>query len=207
MVGGTFSFVQIPMADLTVERTWDMAGMRGTGSHTVVADGVLVPAERVGALRLPPDLGSAQLFGICALAPVVGATFGALDVLTAMFASDRKPYMTSYSRMGESPGACQWLAAATTLAQRAERTMLAVAAAVDAGTDLTARDGSRLHLNLTEAAGDCRAALDRMLDLHGASGFRASSPLQRFWRDVSVAGRHPLLSPYLAMEGYGSALV
>ncbi|GAA1319325.1 hypothetical protein [Pseudonocardia xinjiangensis] len=107
MVDGTFSFVQIPMADLTVERTWDMAGMRGTGSHTVVADGVLVPAERVGALRLPPDLGAAQLFGICALAPVVGATFGALDVVTAMFASDRKPYMTSYSRMGESPGARQ----------------------------------------------------------------------------------------------------
>ncbi|GAA1319329.1 hypothetical protein GCM10009610_46420 [Pseudonocardia xinjiangensis] len=85
--------------------------------------------------------------------------------------------------------------------------MLAVAAEVDAGTDLTARDGSRLHLNLTEAAGDCRAALDQMLDLHGATGFRTSSSLQRFWRDVSVAGRHPLLNPYLAMEGYGNALV
>jgi alkylation response protein AidB-like acyl-CoA dehydrogenase len=75
------------------------------------------------------------------------------------------------------------------------------------GTELSARDGSRLRLNLTEAAIDCRAALDRMLDLHGASGFQTSSPLQRFWRDVSVAGRHPHLNPYLAIEAYGSALV
>ncbi|WP_433282941.1 hypothetical protein ACQPZA_22590 [Pseudonocardia xinjiangensis] len=100
-------------------------------------------------------------------------------------------------------GARQWLAAATTLAQRAERTMLAVAAEVDAGTDLTARDGSRLHLNLTEVVGDRRAALDRMLDLHGASGLRTSSSLQRFWRDVSVAGRHPLLNPYLRVTTTG----
>jgi hypothetical protein len=44
------------------------------------------------------DVGTAQLFGICALAPVVGATFGALDVIASMFASDRKPHMTSTAR-------------------------------------------------------------------------------------------------------------
>jgi hypothetical protein len=30
--------------------------------------------------------------------------------------------------------------------------------------------------------------------------------LQRFWRDVAVASRHPQLNPYLAVEGYGMAL-
>ena len=206
IVDGRFSLVQIPMAELKIENTWHMAGMRGTGSHTVVADNLLVPAGRAGALRLPADLGTMQLFAISVLAPVVGATFGALDVITAMFASDRKPYMTAYTSMGESPGARHWLAEATTLAQRAERTMLSVAATIDAGTELTDLDGSRLHLNLTEAARDCRAAVERMLDLHGASGFRKSNPLQRFWRDVAVGSRHPHLNGYLAMEGYGKTL-
>jgi alkylation response protein AidB-like acyl-CoA dehydrogenase len=206
LVDGVFSYAQIPMAELTVEHTWHMAGMRGTGSHTVVADDVLVPAGRIQPLRLPPDPGTLQFFAITVLAPVVGATFGALDVITTMFASERKPYMTSYTRMGESPGARHWLAGATTLAQRAEGTMLAVAAEIDAGTDLTPLDASRLHLNLSEAGRDCRAALERMLDLHGSSGFRVDQPLQRFWRDVAVGSRHPHLNAYLAAERYGSAL-
>ncbi len=34
------------------------------------------------------------MFSLAVLAPVVGATLGALDVIDAMFASDRKPFMT-----------------------------------------------------------------------------------------------------------------
>jgi alkylation response protein AidB-like acyl-CoA dehydrogenase len=206
MVDGTFSYAQIPLADLTIDRTWQMAGMRGTGSHTVVADDVLVPAELIRPLQLPPDPGTLQFFGLTVLGPVVGATFGALDVITAMFASDRKPFMTAYSRMAESPGARHWLAEATTLAQRAERTMLSVAAELDGGAELTPLDASRLHLTMSEAGRDCRAAVERMLDLHGSSGFRTAQPLQRFWRDVAVGSRHPHLNPYLAMEGYGTAV-
>jgi len=197
--------VLMPTSDLTVEPTWDMAGMRGTGSHTVVADGVLVDPALVAPFT-PPSLAARQLFGITVLAPLVGATFGALDRIGAMFASDRKPFMTAYARMGDSPGARQWLAEATTLTERAERTMLAVAAEVDREPGLDERAGRRLHLNLFEAARDCRDALDRMLDLHGASGFRTSNPLQRLWRDVAVGSRHPHLTGYLATEGYGQLL-
>lgn len=204
MVDGTFSFVLIPMAELTVERTWDVAGMRGTGSHTVVADDVLVPADQVGPFASgPPGRATMQLFGITVLAPLVGATFAALAVVDAMFASDKKPFMTSYSKMGDSPGARHWLAEATSLAQRAERTMLSVAERADAGTELSDADGSRLHLNLYEAARDCRSALELMLDLHGPSGFRAANPLQRLWRDIAVGSRHAHLNGYLAMESYG----
>lgn len=38
--------VLIPMADLTVEDTWFVAGMKGTASNTLVADAVFVPAHR-----------------------------------------------------------------------------------------------------------------------------------------------------------------
>ncbi|BCL26974.1 hypothetical protein ACFFS2_28550 [Streptomyces aurantiacus] len=57
-----------------------------------------------------------------------------------------------------------------------------------------------------DAGRDCRAAVERMLDLHGGSGFRTANPLQRFWRDVAVASRHPQLDAYLAVEDYGTAL-
>ncbi|MET8863594.1 hypothetical protein ABZW11_11605 [Nonomuraea sp. NPDC004580] len=61
------------------------------------------------------------LYGTTVLAPVVGATWGALDLTEAVFASDRKPFMTAHARMGDSPGARRWLAEAAHLAQRARR--------------------------------------------------------------------------------------
>lgn len=205
MVDGTFSMAQIPMADLTIERTWQMAGMRGTGSHTLVAD-VLIPNERVAAITLP-SLRDILLYGVTVLGPVVGAARGALDVVHAMFASDRKPFMSAHSRMGESPGARHWLAEATHLVNRAEQTMLAGARQADsADLDEADANGARLHLDMAEAGRDCRSAVERMLDLHGASGFNTANPLQRYWRDVSVGSRHPHLNPYLKTENFGAAL-
>jgi alkylation response protein AidB-like acyl-CoA dehydrogenase len=206
MVDGKFSLVQIPLSQLHIERTWQMAGMRGTGSHRVIARDVLIPATHAAPLNLGSDLAALQVFGLAVLAPIVGATHGALDVVHAMFESDRKPHMTAYTSMKESPGARQWLAEASTLASRAERTMLEVAARIDSGDPVDPATASRLHLNLSESARDCRAAVELMLDLHGASGLKASNPLQRFWRDVAVGSRHPHLNPYLAMEGYGKVV-
>jgi alkylation response protein AidB-like acyl-CoA dehydrogenase len=203
MVDGTYCFAFIPVADLTVDQTWHMAGMQGTGSHSLVAEDLLVPAHLVApAGGFTP--GNLLLYGISVAGPVVGAARGALDVTNAMFASDRKPFMTSYSRMGDSAGARQWLAEATYLVERAERTMLHVARA-----DLAADDSRDplLRLGLAEVGADCRVAVDRMLDLYGASGFSTANPLQRYWRDVAVGSRHPHLNPYLSYENLGTALV
>jgi alkylation response protein AidB-like acyl-CoA dehydrogenase len=204
MLDDTFSLAVVPVSDLAVDRTWRTAGMRATGSHTLVAEDVVVPAARVAAAA---GFGGADrlLYAMTVLGPVVGATRGALDAINEMFASDRAPFMTSYSRMGESPGARHWLAEATYLVDRAENTMLTVARAADSG-EVSEADGARLRMCLADAGRDCRAAVDRMLDLHGASGFATANVLQRFWRDVAVASRHPHLNPYLAVEALGVTL-
>jgi hypothetical protein len=67
-----------------------------------------------------PHIQDAMLHALTVLGSVVGAMRGALDAINAMFASGRKPFMTEYSRMGESPGARHWLAEATHLVSRAE---------------------------------------------------------------------------------------
>jgi alkylation response protein AidB-like acyl-CoA dehydrogenase len=164
MVDDAFAITVIPMADLTIDRTWQVAGMRGTGSHTVVADNVLIPAQRVVSgprLHYPPDTRTLQLWGLGVLAPVVGATFGALGVVRAMFASDRKPFFTSYARMSDSPGARHWPAEAAMLTQRAERTMLALAAAIDADSTIIDEQSSRMQRDRADAGADCRAASPR----------------------------------------------
>ncbi|MGW2837987.1 acyl-CoA dehydrogenase family protein [Streptomyces sp. NPDC001493] len=205
MIDGVYHVMVVPVADLTVERNWQMAGMRGTGSQRLVADGLLVETGRTAPVT-PPQPQQRLFFAVCVLAPMVGAMQGALHVVREMFESARKPYMTGYARMGESPGARHWLAESARLVDRAEQTMLAVAR--DSARDgLTEVGRARLQMSLTGAARDCREAVDRLLDLHGASGFRTTNALQRYWRDVSVGSRHPLLNPYLATEDLGTALV
>ncbi|MFF0149200.1 acyl-CoA dehydrogenase family protein [Amycolatopsis sulphurea] len=98
MVGEVFSLAVIPVADLAVERTWDVAGMRGTGSHTLVADDVMVPDGRITPMS-PFTANDLVLYAMTVLAPCVGAALGALDVTREMFESDRKPFPSAYSRM------------------------------------------------------------------------------------------------------------
>jgi alkylation response protein AidB-like acyl-CoA dehydrogenase len=38
--------VLVPVSQVKIDDTWFMSGMKGTGSHTVVADDVFVPAHR-----------------------------------------------------------------------------------------------------------------------------------------------------------------
>ncbi|WP_037913549.1 acyl-CoA dehydrogenase family protein [Actinacidiphila yeochonensis] len=204
MVDGVFSLAVIPVAELTIDRTWQMAGMRGTGSHTLVAEDLPVPASRVAAAP-PFGLNDVMLYAMTVLGPVVGGARGALDTTFAMFASDRKPFMSAHARMGESAGARYWLAEAARLVDRAEETMLSVAREADART-LSDVDAPRLRMALADAGRDARAAVERLMDLNGAGGFRTANVLQRFWRDVSVGSRHPHLNPYLAVETYGTAL-
>ena len=204
MVDGVFSWAFIPLTELSIDHTWQMAGMCGTGSHTLVADDVRVPAAwvRPGAL---PSPGERVAHAGPVLAPVLGAAYGALEVTEAMFASGRRPFTTTYSRMADSGGARQWLAEVTHLLSRAEQTMYAVAATAER-EDLTNREVAVALMAVADAARDCRSAVERMLDLNGASGFATTNRLQRLWRDVSVGSRHPLLNPYLAVERLGSAL-
>ncbi|MFJ2516872.1 acyl-CoA dehydrogenase family protein [Streptomyces griseoviridis] len=205
MVDGAYHLAAIPLADLAIERNWHMAGMRGTGSQRLVADGLLVPAHRV-ARSDPPQPREQLFFGLCLLAPLVGAAQGALDAVRDMFRSDRRPFMTSYPRMGDSPGARHWLADASSLVDRAGRTALTIARD-SARDDLSALDLAHLRASTAGAAKDCRDAVDLMLDLHGASGFRETNSLQRYWRDLAVGSRHPVFSGYLATEGLGTALI
>ncbi|GAB3565959.1 acyl-CoA dehydrogenase [Amycolatopsis endophytica] len=200
-VEGTLCFALVPVAELTIERTWRVAGMRGTGSHTLVADDLLIPAARVAATA-SFSLADLLLHALTVLGPIVGAARGALDAIVTMFGSGRKPFTTSYTRMGESPGARHWLAEAVHLVNRAETTMLAVARAADS-VELSEADRSSLHMDLADAGRDCRSAVERMLDLHGMSGFQNTNALQRYWRDISVGSRHPHLNPYLAAERFG----
>jgi alkylation response protein AidB-like acyl-CoA dehydrogenase len=50
-------------------------------------------------------------------------------------------------------------------------------------------------------------AIDILLSAHGAGSFADVNPLQRIWRDSSVAARHAVVLPVIGYEVYGKALL
>ncbi|MDP9793097.1 alkylation response protein AidB-like acyl-CoA dehydrogenase [Catenuloplanes nepalensis] len=201
----------LPLADLSVERTWRAAGLGGTSSHTLVAEDVFVPDEFVSFPdpAVPPQgLPPTPLFtgGLAALAPMIGATLGARDLVADAISGGRAPYMTTYARVADSPLGRHWFTEALQRSESALRRTVRVADILDdlpPGGELPVTERMALRVELSAAARECREAMELLLDLHGASGFAEGNPLQRFWRDVAVGTRHPFFTPYILAEDHG----
>ena len=61
---------------------------------------------------------------------------------------------------------------------------------------------SALELHLTRTGNT-----EVLLSLHGTSAFASANPLQQWWRDSQVAGRHAVADSLMNMEVYGGALL
>jgi alkylation response protein AidB-like acyl-CoA dehydrogenase len=189
-----------------------VAGLRGTGSHTLVAENVFVPVSHV----VRPELSDSQAMGrflavmLTTFAPLLGVAQAALDLVASVL-PERRPPASTYANLRESPAARQLFAEATLLVGGARRRLLRVAATIDGLSpglrELTAVGEAELRVEVISAARDCREAVERLLDLHGSSSFAASNPLQRMWRDLAVGTRHGALTSYLATETYARSLV
>jgi alkylation response protein AidB-like acyl-CoA dehydrogenase len=150
--------VLVPLEDVRVKDTWQVAGMRGTGSQSLVADAVLVPDHRVVTAAVVPS-GGAAVFpaalkigsSLNLLAPVVGAALGALDTVRRTLGSGRGIAASVYREPTASPSAQMWLGEADQLVDRAVRLAGSVADAADAslsGDPLTLRERSALVVGI-----------------------------------------------------------
>ncbi|MFI7310860.1 acyl-CoA dehydrogenase family protein [Streptomyces hygroscopicus] len=212
--GPTVHGLAVPMSDLTIDEDWWVAGMRGSGSHTIVASDVFVPAERVLTPKGPRSAEQVILSGIGGSAmmagPLLGATHGALDIVHQTLAAKKKIVYSRYPSAPEAVVTQLWLAEATqhldTARLHTRRATDAIDGAVASGSAMSLVERARARMDVSTAVENCRQAMSRLLDIHGASGFAEANPLQRAWRDLEAAGRHGFLNTQLAREAYGRAL-
>ncbi|WP_420367511.1 hypothetical protein [Curtobacterium sp. L1-20] len=205
----------VPTAQLRLVRTWDVAGLQGTGSHTLVAEDVAVPTGFVFDLPVDPDVtGRAVLLTTTfTTASIVGMASGALGIAAALVAGTKGPTRTRYTSYAESPGARALYAGARARIANASARVASVAAVLAgqadgsgaAPLDRAARLG--LRHSLVVAVREAREAVDDLCDLHGSSAFTRSNPLQRFWRDIGVGSRHLGLRQYIVDEDLARAAV
>jgi alkylation response protein AidB-like acyl-CoA dehydrogenase len=214
----------MPISDLTIDDTWFMAGMKGTGSNTIIAKDVFVPEHRF--LPYPPAFGghyrtehTDELVYRSAFVPVtvlilIGSQLGiaraALDLVTAK-ASTRGVTHTDYRKQTDSIGFQIQLAEAAMKIEtgwlHAFRAADDIDAAARTGTypDLTAR--ARMRTDTAMTAKCCREAVDQLVSAHGTTSLADWNRMQRLWRDVHVASHHAITEWQVNLEIYGKALL
>jgi alkylation response protein AidB-like acyl-CoA dehydrogenase len=216
--------VLIPMSELTISDTWFVTGMKGTGSNTIVADDVFVPAHRyisfsallAGQVDTPyidEALYRAAFVPaavIILVGPQLGLAQAALDLVLEK-APKRGIAYTYYDSQPEAPTFQLAVAKAASLVDSAHLHAYRAAADIDEAAhqavfpDYTAR--ARVRMDTSRAIVYAREAIRELVSAHGASSFADANPLQRIWRDSEVASRHAVGNPDISAEIYGRALL
>jgi alkylation response protein AidB-like acyl-CoA dehydrogenase len=194
-----------PAGEVEIIDTWNVAGLRGTGSHDLAVTDRFVPAARAvsvisGRPRHPGPLYAFPLFGLLALgiaAVALGLARGAIDELRRLAAA-KTPSGSRRLLAERSMVQVQVAEAEATL--RAARAFLfdAVAAAwatARAAGAMSLEERALVRLASTHAALSAARVVDLMYNAGGGTSIYAPSPLQRQFRDVHVLTQHIMVSP------------
>jgi alkylation response protein AidB-like acyl-CoA dehydrogenase len=213
----------VPSRELTIVDDWYASGMAATGSNTILAENVFVPAHR--ALPLPELVeakypagrhNAANPYFNYPLAPVlvvngggtpVGIARGALDAFFARLPGRGITY-TSYTNQSEAAVTHLQVGEAALKIESADAHVRRAAAILDAhpGGPMTtaARIKSRAHIGY--ATGLAREAVDMLFNASGASAIQMHVPIQRFQRDIQALANHAIMHAQTATELYGRVL-
>ncbi|WP_226627573.1 acyl-CoA dehydrogenase family protein [Alloyangia pacifica] len=185
--GGTILHFPCPMsaAEVSVLDTWHTLGMRGTGSHDVMIEGLFVPAEKV-AVKRPQGKWHPLFFMLGTIAfPLIYAVYlgvaeRARDLAVEIAA--RRP-------------------ASRLLRDRAGRMETALHTARLAHADMVAT--CELNTPSAETVGQVMTGrrlveenaiktVELAMELAGGAGFYRKAELERLFRDIQAARYHPL---------------
>jgi alkylation response protein AidB-like acyl-CoA dehydrogenase len=199
--------VYFPRRDCQVIDTWDVMGMRGTGSNDISVTDVYVPKTRT--FPMVPDFEPGSHYrGPLYRLPIVGAAAGgiptpmlgvarrALDVVTEL-ARNKTPVASS-GLLKERASAQLQLGQAEAIL-RSGRLMLldtlnhAWRRCID-GEPHSLEQKADLLLAMAHAMSSAVQAVDLACSIAGTTAFRAISPLERCFRDVQTMRHHVFAS-------------
>jgi alkylation response protein AidB-like acyl-CoA dehydrogenase len=178
-----------------IDETWDSLGMRATGSHDLVLDGVRLPADRLIFSREPsgadPRGGSGLAwFALGLSATTIGVARAARDYAVS-YARERTP--NSNKTIKDYPGVRTRIARIELLLQRSRALTFDAAAAWEARTTDGMRPIDRVVAAKIDTLNSCIEAVDLAMRVVGGVSLQKSRPIERYYRDV----RAPLHNPPL----------
>ncbi|ALQ29296.1 hydroxylase [Arthrobacter sp. YC-RL1] len=213
-----FLHVVVPRKDYTIiDDSWNVVGLKGTGSKDVVIDDVFVPeyraldqaelfagevARKAGKTEPIHRLPFYSIFPVGLTSAVIGIAEGALQahmdyqrerVQINGFKSVEDPY-TMYA-VSEAAGEIS--ASRDTLLASINRLYDTVAA----GGEISLEQRAVARRTQIQAAWRATNAIDMILSRSGGNGLRLNNPVQRFWRDAHMGLAHAIHVPGPSYHG------
>lgn len=193
-------FFFLPRGDVRFHDTWDVRGLRGTGSYDFSVTGARVPERRSVTVSAAPPHVSGPLYVIrpmllfaCGFAAVsVGLARAALDDALTIVRDKRPRYARIASRA--DPLALDWVGRAEARWGAARAFLFSTVGevwdAVAARGAITVEERVRLRMAGTHCIRECAAVVERAYDLAGTDGIHEAHPLQRRFQDMHVVAQH-----------------
>ncbi|MFC8089735.1 flavin-dependent monooxygenase [Streptomyces sp. NPDC057301] len=214
----------VPMAELEILDDWYVSGLAGTGSDSVVARDVFVPAHRVlpvGPL-LAGEIGSKTnaddpfyrmpvllLFCVWTAPNALGLARSALAEFTERSRRRGITY-TLHQRQNEATVTHLQAAEAAMKISCAELLTAEFVALIESraesGEPHTPEERARIRAQSGYVARLCKEAVDLLGSAAGASSLHRDVPIQRAVRDLHALSLHAFVNPATNLEIYGRVL-
>lgn len=216
--------VTMPYTDLARLDDWFAFGMGGTGSNSVVADNVRVPAHRIislpdliGPTPLSAELASngffsqipiASTFLTVGMAIPLGIADGAMELWLDRLPGRQITY-SRYPLQSEAPITHHQAAEAAmkieTVRQHTRLAAELLESFVFTAPSIEQRGEIRGHVGYTTRI--AKEAVELLFQASGASAIQRSVPIQQYHRDMQAIATHAFLSPPTNLEVYGRTLL
>jgi alkylation response protein AidB-like acyl-CoA dehydrogenase len=196
----------LPRADCEILDTWQVSGLRGSGSHDVVVRDVFVPEERMtgvmaGGMTLR-ETGTLYRFppfnrlAYNKIGVAMGIAQAALDHFRQL-ATEKQP--RGSRKLLREKVSVQLVYAEAVARLRAARAYAFEAvdevwSATERGEDATPEQRMHVHLACARACSESIAVVEAVVQAAGTTANFTSCPLERCLRDVRVVPQHIMVS-------------
>jgi alkylation response protein AidB-like acyl-CoA dehydrogenase len=190
----------LPSGRATIEDTWSVVGMRGTGSQDFVVDNVFVPAANTCFLGEPAvEAGPlynrrtvfATLFSTVA-GNSLGIARGAIDTFIEL--AGRESSTRSTDLLRERPFVQSRLAEAEAILNAARAYVVDAVGTLWETVSSDALDPSmaiaQARLAIVHAMHEAVRSVDLVFHAAGTNAIYCRNPLERYFRDIHVAVQH-----------------
>lgn len=213
--GGTPTpgMVLLPSGWRMLDNWGDILGFRGSGSHSVVAEDVLIPNEYVSRIHLAHDSTDGpgvelhgnplyagrmmSFFNIQLCSIVAGAAWAAVDEYRSIITTKKSP-LPPFPPRSHDPEHQRNLGLATALADSAQRIILSVAddylayaaRGLAGGEPFSELDDQALSVTARQSGQLACQAVEMLAAASGSSAQANGERMQRYLRDVSTYRTH-----------------
>ncbi|WP_193044809.1 acyl-CoA dehydrogenase family protein [Mycolicibacterium baixiangningiae] len=202
----------LPRSDYEiVDDSWDVVGLRGTGSKDVIVRDAFVPAYRTmdglkvmdgtaqieaGMTKTLYKMPWSTMFPLGISSATIGICEGAL---AAHLDYQRERVNASGVAVKDDPYVMYAVGDAAADIQASRQALLAnvdrIYDMVDAGREVTFADRAAVRRDQIRAVWRAVAAVDQIFARSGGNALRMDKPLQRYWRDAHAGVAHAIHTP------------